>query len=48
MVLTLAAGTDLAVKNARYILTMQPFILIFSVRVLMTACFAEPERHAEP
>lgn len=48
MVLTLVAGTDLAVKNARYILTMQPFILIFSVRVLMTACFAEPERHAEP
>ena len=43
MLLTLIAGTDLAVKNARYVLTMQPFLLIFAVRILMPAFFAEPE-----
>lgn len=44
MIITLLAGTDLAVKNARYILTMQPFLLIFLVRVLMPALIGEPER----
>lgn len=47
MILTLLAGTDLAVKNARYILTMQPFLLIFMVRVLMPALFGEPERRTD-
>ncbi|MDP3457942.1 MAG: hypothetical protein Q8S09_01585, partial [Hyphomonas sp.] len=47
MLLTLLAGTDLAVKNARYVLTMQPFLLIFAVRILMLTLFAEPERWTE-
>lgn len=37
MLLTISMGTDLAVKNPRYILTIQPFIIILSM--LMVAKF---------
>jgi hypothetical protein len=43
MLLTLLAGTDLAVKNARYILTMQPFVVIVVARVLSRYWLDEPE-----
>lgn len=34
MFLTILAGTDLAIKNARYLLTLQPFIIMAAVRIL--------------
>lgn len=39
MVLTILMGSDLAVKNARYIMTMQPFMILFGARYLTILYF---------
>lgn len=39
MVLTVMMGSDLAVKNARYVMTMQPFVIMFAVRYLVLVYF---------
>lgn len=41
MFLTILAGTDLAIKNARYLLTLQPFIIMASVRILALYCLGD-------
>ena len=48
MFLTLMMGTDLAVKNPRYILTLQPFVIMVAARVICEYLLKDADLKTRP